>query len=150
MLKVTKKETRVGTRTCIHNQKYMEKTKSFLKEFKAFAVKGNVVDLAVAVVIGGAFGKIVSSLVDTIIMPTIGLLLGGVDFTKWAIVLGDATIAYGKFVQAIIDFTIIAFVIFLAIRIRSRFETKSEKEEKPKEPSEEVLLLREIRDSLKK
>ena len=152
MLRVGKWKVSVDTRTriLICNQQYMEKTKSFLKEFKAFAVKGNVVDLAVAVVIGGAFGKIVSSLVDTIIMPSIGLLLGGVDFTKWAVVLGDATIAYGKFIQAVIDFTIIAFVIFLAIRIRSRVETKPEKEEKQKEPSEEVLLLREIRDSLKK
>lgn len=128
----------------------MEKTKSFLKEFKAFAVKGNVIDLAVAVVIGGAFGKIVSSLVDTIIMPSIGLFLGGVDFTRWAITLGDANIAYGKFIQAVVDFTIVAFVIFIAIKLRSKFEKKEEEKEKPKEPSEEILLLREIRDSLRK
>lgn len=121
-----------------------------LAEFKAFAMKGNVVDLAVAVIIGGAFGKIVSSLVDTIIMPTIGLLLGGIDFTKYVFTLGDAAIAYGKFIQAIVDFVVIAFVIFMALRILSRFEKKKEEEKKPVEPSEEVQLLREIRDSLKR
>ncbi|MFZ2253370.1 MAG: large-conductance mechanosensitive channel protein MscL [Minisyncoccia bacterium] len=125
--------------------------KSFLEEFKAFAIRGNVIDLAVAVVIGGAFGKIVSSLVDTVIMPTIGLLLGGIDFTTWAFHVGESTIAYGKFVQATVDFVIIAFVVFLALRTLSRFEEKKEVEAKANpEPSEEVLLLREIRDSLKK
>jgi large conductance mechanosensitive channel len=122
--------------------------KSFIQEFKAFAMKGNILDLAVAVVIGTAFGKIVSSLVDTIIMPTVGLLIGGVDFTTWAFVVGDATIAYGKFIQAVVDFTIIAFVIFLVVRVSSKF---TKKEEPPAVcTSEEVLLLREIRDSLKK
>ncbi len=122
--------------------------KSFLAEFKAFAVRGNVVDLAVAVIIGAAFGKIVSSLVDTVVMPAIGLVLGGVDFTGWAFTVGSATIAYGKFIQAIVDFVIIAFIIFLALRALSRLEKK---EEKPAPgPSEEVLLLREIRDSLKR
>lgn len=125
--------------------------KSFLEEFKAFAIRGNVIDLAVAVVIGGAFGKIVSSLVDTVIMPTVGLLLGGIDFTKWALQVGESTIAYGKFVQATVDFVIIAFVVFLALRALSRFEEKKEVEAQANpEPSEEVLLLREIRDSLKK
>ncbi len=120
----------------------------FLTEFKTFAVRGNVVDLAVAVVIGGAFGKIVTSLVDTIIMPMVGILLGGVNFTGWAFTVGAATIAYGKFIQSIVDFVIIAFVIFLAIKALHRHKEKDE--EKPKEPSEEVLLLREIRDELKK
>lgn len=125
--------------------------KSFLEDFKAFAVRGNVIDLAVAVVIGTAFGKIVSSLVDTVIMPAIGLLLGGVNFTTWAFQVGDATIAYGKFLQATIDFLIIAFVIFVAIRALSAFEKKQEAEAVvPKEPSEDVLLLREIRDALKR
>lgn len=121
------------------------------EDFKAFAMRGNIIDLSVAVIIGTAFGKIVSSLVDTVIMPTIGILLGGINFTGWAFVVGDSTIAYGKFIQATVDFVIIAFVIFMALRFMSRFEKKREAlEEKPKEPSEEVLLLREIRDSLRK
>ncbi len=124
--------------------------KSFIEEFKAFAIRGNVIDLAVAVVIGGAFGKIVSSLVDTIIMPAIGLLLGGIDFTKWAFTLGESTIAYGKFIQSVVDFVIIAFVIFLAIRILRRFENKKESEKPVPQPSEEILLLREIRDAVKR
>jgi|SRR3989339_2265422 len=122
----------------------------FFEEFKAFAMRGNVIDLAVAVIIGGAFGKIVSSLVDTVIMPTIGILLGGINFTGWAFVVGDSTIAYGKFIQAIVDFTIISFVIFMTLRTLSRFEKKKEAELRQDEPSEEVLLLREIRDSLRK
>ena len=125
--------------------------KSFLEEFKAFAIRGNVIDLAVAVVIGTAFGKIVSSLVDTVIMPTIGLLLGGIDFTTWTLHIGESIIAYGKFIQATVDFVIIALVIFLVIRTLSRFEKKKEIEAKADpEPSEEVLLLREIRDLLKR
>lgn len=124
--------------------------KSFLEEFKAFAIRGNVVDLAVAVVIGTAFGKIVSSLVDTIIMPSIGVLLGGIDFTGWSFTIGGAAIAYGAFLQAVIDFVIIAFVIFLAIRTLRRFEKKEEEKKPEPKTSEEVLLLREIRDTLKK
>ncbi len=124
---------------------------SFLEEFKAFAIRGNVIDLAVAVIIGSAFGKIVSSLVDTVIMPAIGLLLGGIDFTKWTLQVGESTIAYGKFIQATVDFVIIALVVFLAIRTLGRFEKKNEKEaEVTPAPSEEILLLREIRDALKK
>ncbi|MCF7816103.1 MAG: large-conductance mechanosensitive channel protein MscL [Candidatus Pacebacteria bacterium] len=124
---------------------------SFLKEFKAFAIRGNVVDLAVAVVIGGAFGKIVSSLVDTVIMPTMGVMLGGINFTGWVLKIGESTIAYGKFIQAIVDFIIIAFVVFVVIRALSRFEKKKEVEKKASPaPSEEVVLLREIRDSLRK
>jgi large conductance mechanosensitive channel len=120
-----------------------------IEEFKAFAVRGNIVDLAVAVIIGTAFGKITSSLVDTVVMPVVGLFLGGIDFTGWAFVVGDATIAYGKFIQAVVDFTIIAFVIFMTIRILNKNEQKKAEEPAPKE-KEEVLLLREIRDSLKK
>lgn len=124
---------------------------SFFQEFKAFAMKGNVVDLAVAVIIGAAFGKIVSSLVDTVIMPTIGVLLGGVDFTSWAFKLGGSTIAYGTFIQSVVDFVIIALVVFVALRALSRFEKKKETEvvEVPK-PSDEAVLLREIRDLLQK
>lgn len=125
--------------------------KSFLEEFKEFAIRGNVIDLAVAVVIGGAFGKIVSSLVDTVIMPSVGLLLGGIDFTKWAFQVGESTIAYGKFIQATVDFVIIALVIFLALRTLHRFEKKKEAVAKTEEKeSEEVLLLREIRDLMKR
>ncbi|HEX4799233.1 MAG TPA: large-conductance mechanosensitive channel protein MscL [Candidatus Paceibacterota bacterium] len=125
--------------------------KSFFEEFKAFAIKGNVVDLAVAVVIGTAFGKIVSSLVDTIIMPTVGLLLGGVDFTGWSVTIGASVIAYGKFVQAVVDFLIIAFVIFMIIRALRRFESKKKGEKKEESKvNEEIQLLRDIRDSLKR
>jgi len=87
-----------------------------LKEFKEFAIRGNVVDLAVAVIIGGAFGKLVSSLVDNIIMPLIGLLIGGIDFKSLAITVGNAKVEYGLFLQNVVDFIIIAFVIFLIVR----------------------------------
>jgi large conductance mechanosensitive channel len=129
--------------------------KSFIKEFKAFAMKGNVMDLAVAVVIGGAFGKIVTSLVDNIITPAIGLFMGGVDFSGYSHKVGDAVITYGKFVQSVVDFIIVALVIFIVVKALNKGKAAlekdgGEKEEKPKEPSEEVVLLREIRDSLKK
>ncbi|CEA05055.1 Large-conductance mechanosensitive channel [Metalysinibacillus saudimassiliensis] len=122
------------------------------KDFKEFAMKGNVIDLAVAVVIGAAFGKIVSSLVDNIIMPLVGVLTGGVDFTKsFVLKVGDAEVAFGVFLQSIIDFVIIAFAIFMFVRILSKLQRK--KEEEP-EPAPEVdvkeELLVEIRDLLKK
>lgn len=125
--------------------------KSFFQEFKAFAMKGNVIDLAVAVVIGAAFNKIVSSLVDNIITPVIGLIMGGIDFTGLLIEVGENQITYGMFIQAIIDFLIVALVIFVVIKAINKFERKeAEKPEAEKvvEPSEEVKLLREIRDSL--
>lgn len=125
--------------------------KNFIEEFKAFAMKGNVIDLAVAVVIGAAFGKIVASLVENIIMPTIGILLGGVDFTTWSLTVGDAVITYGVFIQSIFDFTIIAFVIFMVVRVLSRLQKKTEKAPAaPSEPTAEVKLLMEIRDSLRR
>jgi large conductance mechanosensitive channel len=93
-----------------------------LKEFKEFAVRGNVMDLAVAVIIGGAFGKIVASLVDDILMPLIGLVMGGINFSEQAIVLGGAELRWGAFVQNIIDFIIIAFVIFLIVRAMNRLK----------------------------
>jgi large conductance mechanosensitive channel len=130
-----------------------------LKEFKKFAMKGNVVDLAVGVVIGAAFGKIVSSLVSDIIMPLIGLITGGVDFSNKVIVLKEATgtieavtLNYGQFINSIIDFIIIAFAIFIVIKQINKLSKKEEEEvskEDPK-PSEEVKLLTEIRDSLNK
>lgn len=128
--------------------------KGFIEEFKAFAMKGNVIDLAVAVVIGAAFGKIVSSLVDNIIMPLVGLLLKGVDFNSLSYTVGDASIMYGSFIQAVVDFTIVAFVIFLVVKGINKAQSMGKEEapaeeEKPAEPSEEVKLLREIRDSLR-
>lgn len=129
--------------------------KGFIKEFKAFAMKGNVIDLAVAVVIGAAFGKIVSSLVTNIITPFIGLLMRGVDFTELSYTVGDAELTYGVFIQSIIDFLIVALVIFMVIKGINKAKgavegDKEEEEEKPKEPSEEVKLLREIRDGIKR
>lgn len=121
-----------------------------IEEFKAFAIRGNVVDLAVAVIIGTAFGKIVSSLVDTVLMPVIGILLNGIDLSSIALEFGSLTIAYGKFIQAIVDFTIIAFVIFMTLRVVQRIEKKKTEEAPTAIPTEEVLLLREIRDLLRK
>lgn len=132
---------------------YRGKAKGFLEEFKAFALKGNVIDLAVAVVIGAAFNKIVSSLVDNIIMPIFGVILGGIDFRDLALRVGDANIAYGMFIQSMIDFVIIAFSIFVAVKVLRSLERKEEAKpevEKVVEPTEEVKLLREIRDSLQK
>lgn len=120
---------------------------SFLKEFKQFAMRGNVVDLAVAVVIGAAFGKIVSSLVDGIVMPLVGLLLGGVNIANKSFTLGDAVVKWGSFLQSIIDFTIIALAIFVAIKFVNLLKSKEE-EETPKLSHEEILLT-EIRDLLK-
>lgn len=123
--------------------------KDFIQEFKAFAVKGNVVDLAVAVVIGGAFGQIVTSLVQNIVTPSIGIFMGGIDFTGLSFTIGKASITYGYFIQSVVNFVIVAFVIFLAIKALSKLkqEEKVIVEETP-EPSDEVKLLTEIRDSL--
>jgi large conductance mechanosensitive channel len=138
---------------------------SLLSEFKTFAMRGNVVDLAVGVVIGAAFGKIVASLVDGLIMPVIGLLVGGVNFKDLAIVLKDAQLAadgsvaaaavtlnYGAFLQTVFDFTIIAFAIFMVIKAMNRLKRKEEAAPAPAappEPSNEEKLLAEIRDLLK-
>jgi large conductance mechanosensitive channel len=93
-----------------------------LKEFKEFAMRGNVMDLAIAVIIGGAFGKIIASLVNDILMPLIGLLLGGLDFSGLSVAVGEAVIAYGAFIQAIVDFLIVAFVIFLLVRAMNKMK----------------------------
>ncbi len=121
---------------------------SFLSEFKAFAMRGNVIDLAVAVVIGAAFGKIVSSLVSGIVMPLIGLLLGGVDIAGKAFTVGGAVVKWGLFLQSVIDFTIIALAIFIVIKLLSKLQKK--KEALPPEPTAQEKLLMEIRDLLKK
>ncbi|SFV30266.1 large-conductance mechanosensitive channel protein MscL [Thermoflavifilum thermophilum] len=137
---------------------------SFWKDFRDFAMKGNVIDLAIAVVIGGAFGKIVSSLVNDILMPLLGILTGGINFSDKKIVLQQAqvdaagkilkpanTLNYGSFIQAVIDFLIIAFCIFLAIRALQQFNRKQKQEAPaaPPPPSNEEKLLAEIRDLLK-
>jgi large conductance mechanosensitive channel len=123
--------------------------KKFIRDFKAFAVKGNVVDLSVAVIIGGAFGKIVTSFVNDVIMPMFGIILGGIDFKDLQIKIGDATILYGNFMQSIVDFVIIAFCIFVAIKILTAVTKKEKKIEESKVVTE-VELLTEIRDLLMK
>ena len=122
----------------------------FIKEFKEFAVKGNVMDMAVGVIIGGAFGKIVTSLVTDILMPVLGILTGGIDFTGLKATIGDANITYGQFVQSVIDFVIIAFCIFLMIKGMNKLNKKKEEPapEAPAGPTQEELLA-EIRDLLK-
>ena len=127
---------------------------SMMKEFKEFAVKGNVVDMAVGIVIGGAFGKIVSSFVADVIMPPIGVMLGGVDFAKLAYTVKEAVgevpavvISYGKFIQTILDFIIIALAIFMVVKAINTLKRKEE--EAPAEPSPQEKLLGEIRDLLK-
>ncbi len=124
-----------------------------IKEFKAFISRGNVIDLAVGIIIGGAFGKIVSSLVGDIIMPFIGIIFGGLDFTSLGIKVGEETIAYGSFIQSVVDFFIISLCIFFLIKLINRFRKKKEEEPakapEPPAPSNEELLLTEIRDILK-
>ena len=120
-----------------------------IKEFKQFISRGNVIDLAVGVIIGAAFGKIVSSLVDDILMPLIGAAIGGLDFTSLTVKIGDATVCYGNFIQNVVDFLIVALCIFFIVKAMNKFKKKEEpKEEAPKTP-EDVLLLREIRNLLK-
>lgn len=116
-------------------------------EFKEFIMRGNVLDLAVGVIIGGAFGKIVSSLVDDILMPIIGSLIGGLDFSDLSIKIGEAKIMYGSFIQQVVDFLIIALCIFFIVKVASKF-TKKKEDEAPKK-ADEVVLLEEIRDLLK-
>jgi large conductance mechanosensitive channel len=133
----------------------------WVDEFKTFALKGNVVDMAVGIIIGAAFGKIVSSLVTDVIMPPIGVIIGGVDFKDLNIVLKGAvgnapavTLNYGNFIQVVFDFAIVAFAIFMVVKAlamaRRNHETKKEEPPKTAEPSKEELLLIEIRDLLKK
>ena len=123
---------------------------NFLNEFKAFAMRGTVMDMAVGVIIGGAFGKIVSSMVDDILMPIIGVLTGGIDFKELAITIGAANIKYGMFIQNVIDFLIIAFCIFMLIKgINVLSRKKEEAPAAPAEPGNEEKLLMEIRDLLK-
>ena len=131
---------------------------SMMSEFKDFAMRGNVVDMAVGIVIGGAFGKIVSSFVADVLMPPIGILLGNVDFSDLAVTLKAAaegveavTLRYGVFIQTIIDFVIIAFAIFMVVRAMNSMKKKEEEAPPPAppEPSKEEVLLTEIRDALR-
>lgn len=130
---------------------------SLVQEFKSFAMRGNVVDMAVGIIIGAAFGKIVSSLVADVVMPPLGLAIGGVDFTSLAITLKAATadtpavmLHYGKFVQTVVDFTIVAFAIFMLVKAMNALKKKEEAAPAvPPAPSREELLLSEIRDLLK-
>ncbi len=118
------------------------------KEFKKFIMRGNVIDLAIAVVIGAAFGAIVKSLVDDIIMPIIGFITAGINFSELLIPLGAASIKYGNLIQVIIQFLIIALVVFLVVKLLNRFKKKAE--EAPAVKAEQIVLLEEIRDLLKK
>ena len=124
--------------------------KKQLNGFKEFVARGNVIDLAVGVIIGGAFGKIVSSVVDDILMPLIGILVGGVDFTSLSVKIGDAVITYGNFIQNVIDFLIIALCVYILISVVNKITCKMKKEEEKNKKSDEVALLEEIRDLLKK
>lgn len=135
----------------------IQKPHTFLKELREFATKGSVVDLALGIIIGGGFGKVVSSLVSDVIMPPIGLLIGGVNFTDIKFILRSATdvapaitLNIGAFVQTLFDFVIVATVMFVAIKMMNRLRRQQKEEVKQEEPSEQILLLREIRDSLKK
>jgi len=121
---------------------------SVLQEFKSFAMKGNVVDLAVGVIIGAAFGKIVTSIVEDVVMPLVGTLLGGVNFSTLAVTVGSATLKYGKFIQTCLDFLIIAWAIFVAVKLINRLR-REEPAPAPAAPPRQEVLLGEIRDLLK-
>ena len=122
--------------------------KKFIEEFKEFISKGNVLDLAIGVVIGGAFTAIVNSLVNDVIMPVVGIILGGVDFSGLSLQIGDASLTYGNFIQAVINFLLVAFVLFTIVKAANKF--KKQAEEAPAEPTEEVKLLTAIEKELKK
>ena len=122
---------------------------SMASEFKEFVNKGNVMDLAVGVIIGAAFGKIVASVVEDVVMPLIGSLMGGLDFSGLALKVGSATLKYGKFLQTCLDFLIIAWAIFLIVKLINRLKREEEKPAAPKEPPRQEVLLEEIRDLLK-
>ena len=136
----------------LNAKKGVEKISKGASEFKTFISRGNVVDMAVGVIIGSAFGKIVTSLVNDLLMPLIGVIIGGLDFSSLSLKVGDASIAYGNFIQTIFDFLIISLCIFIMVKFFEKFKKEEEKVEKKEVPkkSDEVLLLEEIRDLLKK
>ena len=145
---VPRKESKMEKK--INSDELKKKGGKTLQEFKDFIAKGNVMDMAVGVIMGSAFGKIVTSVVDDLLMPLIGIVLGGVDFTSLSITIKDAKITYGNLIQNVIDFLIIAICIFFMVKAISKFTKKEEEkvEEEPKK-DENVLLLEEIRDLLK-
>jgi len=122
---------------------------SMIQEFKEFALKGSLIDMAVGIIIGAAVGKMVSTLVENILMPIIGVFMGGVNFQDLSIKVGDAAIGYGAFIQAMIDFLIIALVIFMILKAIAKMKEKSEAEKEVEPEPDDVLLLKEIRDLLK-
>ena len=124
--------------------------KNVIKEFKAFIERGSVIDLAVGVVIGGAFSSIVTSLVNDIIMPLIGIIIGGIDFTGLSFKVGSAYVKYGNFIQNVINFLIIAFALFLLVKGINKLSHKEGPKKEESKKSDEVILLEEIRDVLKK
>ena len=124
--------------------------KNVIKEFKAFIERGSVIDLAVGVVIGGAFSSIITSLVNDIIMPLIGIIIGGIDFTGLSFKVGSAYVKYGNFIQNVINFLIIAFALFLLLKGINKLSNKEEAKKEESKKSDEVILLEEIRDVLKK
>ena len=132
----------------------MSEKKGFIGEFKEFISRGNVMDMAIGIIIGGAFSAIVSSLVEDIISPIIGMICGGIDFSALAITAGEAQLLIGKFIMAIINFILIALVLFCIIKAMNKFKKKQEEapaeEPAPEEPDEQTVLLTEIRDLLKK
>ena len=130
----------------------MKETKGFVAEFKAFIARGNVLDMAVGIIIGSAFTAIVTSLVNDIIMPIVGVIIGGIDFSGLKVAVGSAAINYGVFIQAIINFLLIALTVFIIIKALSKVKRKKEEEpaEEPAAPTPEVELLTEIRDLLSK
>ena len=132
----------------VNKKELIEKGNSTLKEFKQFISRGNVIDLAVGVIIGSAFGKIVTSIVNDILMPIIGIMIGGLNFSSLVIRVGNATIRYGAFLQNVIDFLIVAACIFIFIKILSKLSKKKEQEEAIQKDAQ-IKLLEEIRDLLK-
>lgn len=149
-----KKEKKMKKENEVRKEKIIKKSNKVLKEFKEFVSKGNVIELAVGVIIGSAFGKIVTSIVNDIIMPLIGIIIGGIDFSGLNIKVGNSTITYGVFIQNVIDFLIIAVCIFLLVKfvekISKKGESKEENEKKEEiKKDEQIVLLEEIRDLLK-
>lgn len=132
----------------INQKELLKKGNKTLREFKTFISKGNIIDMAVGVIIGSAFSKIVTSVVNDILTPLLGIVIGGLDFTDLTLKVGDATVAYGLFLQNVIDFLIVAACIFFFVKIISKFNKKEEVKEEPKK-DEQVILLEEIRDLLK-
>lgn len=136
----------------INKENIRNQGKKTFNEFKEFISRGNIIDLSVGVIIGGAFGKIVTSLVNDILMPLIGVIIGGLDFTNLSFKVKDATISYGMFIQNLVDFIIVAACIFVFIKLISKLTSKKEEQEEVKEEikkDEQIILLEEIRDLLK-